>query len=112
VKVPESVLNRLLTRSLREQGDFADVQSEVPIGPGMRADILVWQHDGRIALFELKARQLQQRDIDQVLGYTRCLESQGFVVGPHLVGDGWSHKLHRPEEVVFFDWSYFWRAFA
>lgn len=109
--IPEPTLNRLLTRSLIEHGEFRSVQSEVPIGPGMRADIIAVQHDEQVVLFELKARPLRQKDVAQITRYTRHLESMGHRVLAHLVGDGWP-ALERPAGIVFLDWRVFWKSLA
>lgn len=111
MKVPEPTLNRLLTRSLIEQGVYRSVASEVPIGPGMRADIIAVQDDESVVLFELKARPLRQKDVAQIIRYTRHLESLGHRVLAHLVGDGWP-ELDRPDDIVFMDWRLFWKALA
>lgn len=109
MNIPEPTLNRLLTRSLIEQGVYRSVASEVPIGPGMRADIIAVQHDESVVLFELKARPLKQRDVWQIVRYARHLEGGGLHVLSHLIGDGWP-DLERPDDIVFMDWRLFWRA--
>jgi hypothetical protein len=111
VRMPEHVLNKLLAAALRRRGYFVSVRSEVWIGDRMRADIVAEQPNGDLALFELKARPLQQKDVEQIDRYVGCLEAQGHTVHAHLVGDSWP-VLVRPEHIVFMGWDNFWREMA